>query len=118
MDQKALDSMCASQDKSTAVCCNCNQSSHLPRQMRDGQRHRLLRGKRRRSSSNRKHRRACCTCKNLQLRPRTSYLSNWDISRKPSEANTMGLSGRLGSQMQKFCAASQSLRDLETTTVA
>ena len=25
----------------------------------------------------------------------------------------MGLSGRLGSQMQKFCAASQSLRTLE-----
>ena len=32
MNQKALDSMNASQAKSTAVCCNCNQSSHLPRQ--------------------------------------------------------------------------------------
>ena len=68
--------------------------------------------KRRTSRKKEKHGRACCTCKNLQLRPRTSYLSNWDISRKPSEANTMGLSGRLGSQMQKFCAASQSLRTL------
>lgn len=43
------------------------------------------------------------TCRNRQFRPRISYLSYPVISQNPSDANTMGQSGMLGSLMTKFC---------------
>ena len=39
----------------------------------------------------------------LQFLPSTSWRANSVSSRNPSEANTMGQSGRLGSAMTKFC---------------